>query len=109
MITNYYNVLCPTLYSIYFAAVWLDAVDFVSISIALYALIVLYSLVREQLRGKSPLLKFLTIKAVVFLTFYQGFVFSTLESHGIITATQYWTATNVADGLQALCTCVEVS
>jgi Gpi18-like mannosyltransferase len=38
----------------------------------------------------------------------QGFLFSILQSHNVIKATTYWTATNVADGLQALCTCVEV-
>lgn len=35
-------------------------------------------------------------------------MFSVLQSHNVIKATTYWTATNVADGLQALCTCVEV-
>jgi hypothetical protein len=45
---------------------------------------------------------------VVMLTFYQSFIFSILESHDVIKATEYWTATNVADGLNALCICCEV-
>lgn len=72
VITEYYNVLCPTVYSIYFAAVWLDALDFISISVALYGLIVFYALVRENLKGRSPLIKFLSIKGIIFVAFYQG-------------------------------------
>ncbi|BGP14568.1 hypothetical protein JCM10213_001917 [Rhodosporidiobolus nylandii] len=102
------GVLCPTQYSVFFAEVYLDAVDFVSISVALYGLIAFYDLVKEQLAGRKPLAKFLCIKLVVMLTFYQSFVFSILESHDVIKATEFWTATNVADGLNALCICCEM-
>ncbi|GAA6037905.1 hypothetical protein JCM8097_009483 [Rhodosporidiobolus ruineniae] len=108
IICEAYDVLCPTTYSIYYAEVYLDSVDFVSISVALYGLIALYDLVKEQLAGRKPLSKFLCIKLVVMLTFYQSFIFSILESHDVIKATDYWTATNVADGLNALCICCEM-
>ncbi|GAA5868622.1 hypothetical protein JCM8547_003758 [Rhodosporidiobolus lusitaniae] len=108
IICQAYGVLCPTQYSIYFAEVYLDSIDFVSISVALYGLIVLYDLCKEQMAGKKPLSKFLCIKMVVMLTFYQSFIFSILESHDVIKATEYWTATNVADGLNALCICCEM-
>ncbi|KAM0754398.1 DUF300-domain-containing protein [Meredithblackwellia eburnea MCA 4105] len=108
VITNAFDVLCPTQYSVYFAEVYLDSVDFVSISVALYGLIVFYALVKERLAGKAPLLKFLSIKGIVMITFYQGFVFGVLQDYNVIKGTQYWTATNVADGLQALCTCCEM-
>ncbi|KZP10495.1 DUF300-domain-containing protein [Athelia psychrophila] len=108
VITEAYNVLCPEQYSIHFAEVYLDSFDFVSFSIALYALIVFYALTRENLKGRAPLAKFLSIKLIVFFTFYQGFVFSVLQSHNVIKGSQFWTSTNVANGLQALCTCVEM-
>ncbi|GAA5884504.1 hypothetical protein JCM6882_005280 [Rhodosporidiobolus microsporus] len=108
IICQAYDVLCPTAYSIYFAEVYLDSIDFVSISVALYGLIALYDLTKEQLAGRKPLSKFLAIKFVVMLTFYQSFIFSVLESHDVIKATEYWTATNVADGLNALCICCEM-
>ena len=38
----------------------------------------------------------------------QGFIFDVLQDYDVIKATEYWTATNVSDGLQALCTCVEM-
>ncbi|KAI5474436.1 hypothetical protein MNV49_003269 [Pseudohyphozyma bogoriensis] len=108
IITEAYGVLCPTQYSVYYAEVYLDSIDFVSISVALYGLIVFYALVKEQLAGKKPLTKFLSIKGIVMITFYQSFIFSVLEDYGVIKATEFWTATNVADGLQALCTCCEM-
>ncbi|GAA5948722.1 hypothetical protein JCM21900_005273 [Sporobolomyces salmonicolor] len=108
IICEAYGVLCPTQYSVYYAEVYLDSLDFVSISVALYGLIVFYALVKERLAGKKPLFKFLSIKLIVMITFYQAWLFSVLESHGVITATEFWTATNVADGLAALCICCEM-
>lgn len=42
--------------------------------IALYGLIVFYALTKEELQGKRPLAKFLSIKLIVMFTFYQGLV-----------------------------------
>ncbi|WWC88208.1 uncharacterized protein L201_003113 [Kwoniella dendrophila CBS 6074] len=108
IICLYYGVLCPDEYSIHYAEVYLDAVDFVSISIALYGLVVFYVLCKDELKGRKPLNKFLAIKLIVFFTFYQSFLFSILQSHNVIKGTALWTATNVSDGLSALCTCVEM-
>ncbi|KAG8509942.1 Transmembrane protein 184A [Galemys pyrenaicus] len=44
----------------------------VSVSLALYALFLFYFATRELLRPFEPVLKFLTIKAVIFLSFWQG-------------------------------------
>lgn len=44
----------------------------------------------------------------MFFTFYQGFIFSILAKHGALKATTYWTSANIANGLQALCTCCEM-
>lgn len=63
---------------------------------------------KVELKGRSPLAKFLTIKGIVFFTFYQGFLFSILEKHGVIRGSHYWTSTNVSEGLQALCTTFEM-
>lgn len=108
IICQVYNVLCESgPYSIYFANVYLEAVDFASISVALYGLLLFYGLTKEELTGRRPLAKFLSIKLIVMFTFYQSFVFSALEGR-VITATQYWTAANIADGLNALAICIEM-
>ena len=76
----------PHQYSVHFAAVYLDSArhvlaqslfstqhwrisSFVSFSVALYALLVFYALTKEDLEGRQPLAKFLSIKFIVFFTF----------------------------------------
>ncbi|KAJ7753659.1 organic solute transporter Ostalpha-domain-containing protein [Mycena maculata] len=103
-----YGVLCPSeSYNPRFASVYLSAADFVSITIALYGLLVFFGLVHEELAGRRPLAKFLCIKLIVMFTFYQSFVFSMLEGR-VIKATEYWSEANIADGLNALTICIEM-
>lgn len=108
IITEYYKVYCASSLSYKFAHVYELGIEFVSISIALYGLIVLYGLIKEDLKGRRPLAKFMSIKLVIFLVFYQGFIFDILVNRGVIKATQYWTTTNISDGLNALCICLEM-
>ena len=96
-------------------------------SIALYGLVLFYCLTKEELAGAHPLAKFLSVKLIVIFTFYQSFVvsstfflppfsrlvvalvlvkFNALKGR-VIHVTQFWTSTNVADGLNALTICIE--
>ena len=43
-------------------------------SIALYGLLLFYGLTKDELVGRRPLAKFLSIKLIVMFTFYQSFV-----------------------------------
>ncbi|KAN0132238.1 Organic solute transporter Ostalpha domain containing protein [Lactarius tabidus] len=108
IICQAYDVLCASgPYSIHYANLYLESVDFVSISIALYGLILFYGLTKEELVGRRPLAKFLSIKLIVMFTFYQSFVFELLTDH-VIHGTEFWTSTNIADGLNALAICIEM-
>ncbi|ELU41327.1 hypothetical protein AG1IA_04662 [Rhizoctonia solani AG-1 IA] len=102
------HILCQSSWSYKHPSVYLTAVDFVSISVALYGLILFYDLTKQELNGRRPLAKFLTIKLIVMCTFYQEFVFDALQNHGIIKATEYWTGSNIADGLNALAITIEM-
>jgi len=44
----------------------------VSISLALYALLLFYHASKSLLRPYDPVLKFLTVKSIIFLSFWQG-------------------------------------
>ncbi|KAJ7187248.1 DUF300-domain-containing protein [Mycena filopes] len=108
IVTNALGVLCDSEgFNPRFASVYLSAVDFVSITIALYGLLVFFGLTKEELAGRRPLAKFLCIKLIVMFTFYQGFMFTALEGR-VIKATPYWSETNIANGLNALAICVEM-
>ena len=43
-------------------------------SVALYGLLLFYGLTKDELVGRKPLSKFLSIKLIVMFTFYQAFV-----------------------------------
>ncbi|KAI0338800.1 DUF300-domain-containing protein [Trametopsis cervina] len=102
------GVLCESgSWSFHTAKAYITLFDAISITIALYGLLVFYGLTKEELAGKRPLAKFLSIKLIVMFTFYQSFVFSFLEGR-VIKATQYWTEANIADGLNALAICIEM-
>ncbi|XP_006456404.1 hypothetical protein AGABI2DRAFT_228341 [Agaricus bisporus var. bisporus H97] len=102
------DVLCKQSgFSFRWAHLYIECVNFISISIALYGLLVFYGLTAEELRGRRPMAKFLAIKLIVMFTFYQSFVFEALEGR-VIHETQYWTETNISNGLSALTICVEM-
>ncbi|KAK3091175.1 hypothetical protein FSP39_017723 [Pinctada imbricata] len=56
----------------------------VSVSLALYALFLFYFATRELLSPYDPVWKFLTVKSVIFLSFWQGIVLAILEKGGAI-------------------------
>ena len=84
----------PHQYSVHFAAVYLDSAkyvlaqslfsiqhwrisNFVALSVTLYALLVFYTLTGEDLEGRQPLAKFLSIKFIVLFTFCKRHQFIT--------------------------------
>uniref|UniRef100_A0A8C0L8E6 Transmembrane protein 184A n=1 Tax=Canis lupus dingo TaxID=286419 RepID=A0A8C0L8E6_CANLU len=102
----------------------------VSVSLALYALFLFYFATRELLQPFEPVLKFLTIKAVIFLSFWQahktcagqvperlspspGMLLAILEKCGVIPEVQVIDgskvgAGTVAAGYQNFIICIEM-
>ncbi|KAL8565106.1 hypothetical protein ACOMHN_005309 [Nucella lapillus] len=56
----------------------------ISVSLALYALLLFYFATKELLSAYDPVLKFCIIKSVIFLSFWQGVVLAILEKSGVI-------------------------
>ncbi|XP_027029686.1 transmembrane protein 184A isoform X2 [Tachysurus fulvidraco] len=85
----------------------------VSVSLALYALFLFYSATSDLLRPFEPVLKFLTIKSVIFLSFWQGMILAILERCGVIPKALLIDghevgAGTVAAGWQNFITCIEM-
>merc|ERR1712226_1411398 len=55
-----------------------------SITLALYALFLFYFATRELLRPFDPVLKFFSIKSIIFMSFWQGVLLAMLEHLGYI-------------------------
>jgi len=60
-----------------------------SISLALYALFLFYFATHDLLRPFNPVLKFFTIKAIIFLSFWQGFILAVLEKLDLISSIRW--------------------
>ena len=86
----------------------------ISISIALYALFLFYFATRDLLRPFDPALKFISVKAVIFLSFWQGIVLAVLEKINFIQplasddGTVFTQAGTVSAGYQNFLICIEM-
>jgi len=87
----------------------------VSISLALYALYMFYYATRDLLRPFDPVLKFGTVKAVIFLSFWQGVLLAILEQMDYINPVigpdgkvVQMTAGTVSAGYQNFLICIEM-
>ncbi|KAJ8294214.1 Transmembrane protein 184 [Rhodotorula toruloides] len=99
--TGYY---CLASWSPKFVHIWSSAAISVSVTVAMYCVLQLFMPLKEQLKPYSPVLKFLCVKSVVFLTFWQDF----LVTVGVIKNRQYWSADEIVIGLAALLSCFEM-
>lgn len=62
----------------------------ISVSLALYSLVVFYHVFAKELAPHNPLAKFLCVKGIVFFCFWQGVVLSLLVDVGIIKSHHIW-------------------
>jgi len=87
---------------------WMTLIYNVSITIALYSLMYFYGATKNLMEGMNPLGKFLCIKTVLFLSYWQGIVIAILHSFDLLPILQYWTQKEVATGLQDFAICIEM-
>jgi hypothetical protein len=92
---------------------YITIVNNFSISLALYGLFLFYFATKTMLKPYQPVMKFLTIKSVIFLTYWQGVLLSVFEVIGIIQAVNTDTsaklsAGSVAAGWQNFLICIEM-
>ena len=87
---------------------WTTLAYNISITVAFTALVYFYTGLKDFMEGKSPLAKFLSIKAVIFLSYWQGIVIAILGAAGVLPRFDYWTEEEAPSGLQDLLICVEM-
>ncbi|XP_059662606.1 uncharacterized protein LOC132308522 [Cornus florida] len=81
----------------------------VSVSLALYSLVIFYHVFAKELEPHKPLAKFLCIKGVVFFCFWQGVVLDVLVALGIIRSHHFWLdVEHLEEALQNALVCVEM-
>jgi len=80
----------------------------VSYTVALYGLFLFYSATKDLLSPYYPVLKFLTVKFIVFMSFWQGFVLAIFEKAGMITVHESIRAGTISAGYQNFILCIEM-
>lgn len=80
----------------------------ISVSLALYGLFLFYFATRDLLTPYEPVLKFCTVKSVIFLSFWQGVALAVLEKADVIAPMKDTTAGTVSAGYQNFLICIEM-
>lgn len=75
---------------------------------AMYCLVLFYREMRKELAPLKPLGKFLSVKAVVFFSFWQQIIISVLVFIHAIHSTETYSQEDVAKGLQDFIICIEM-
>ncbi|KAJ5495047.1 hypothetical protein N7539_000163 [Penicillium diatomitis] len=92
-----------------FAHVWTIVVESISVSIAMYCLIQFYVQLKEDISEHSPFLKILSVKLVIFLSFWQLIIINLLVSLGAINESKTVATVDLKYGLPELLILIEMS
>jgi len=76
---------------------------------AMYCLVAFYHEFAHELRAINPFWKFVVVKAVVFLSFWQGLLFSGMAREGMIKSYMDYSENDIASGIQNLLICIEMA
>jgi len=76
--------------------------------LALYALVWLYMVTKEELAPFRPVSKFLVVKSVVFFTFWQSVLFDLLVMIGVLGPTDHFSVGDVQNTIQDFAVCIEM-
>jgi hypothetical protein len=104
------NVLCPGTMDPRFGYIWINFINLASVTVAMYTLVLVYVITSEKLQPFSPIPKFWAIKSIIFLSFWQQIIVVAMQKAGVLDQfeNQYFTADNIADGIQNVCICIEM-
>jgi len=88
---------------------WLITITLnISVTLAVYALVVFYHAFAEELKEHRPLAQFICIKGVVLFAFWQACILSALEYFGILHAGHFYTVEELDVAIQNFLVCLEM-
>lgn len=88
-------------------SLWITIVLNVSVTLAVYALMLVYHAFEHELKDRRPLAKFLSIKMVVFFAFWQGAIVQILVYTKVIHENHWYSVEEIEVGIQNFLVCME--
>ncbi|KAF3767465.1 DUF300-domain-containing protein, partial [Cryphonectria parasitica EP155] len=110
VVTQHFKKYCESSLSPLFAHIWVLAVECVAVAIAMYCIIQYYVQFKQQLAYHKPFLKVLSIKLVIFLSFWQSVIISIISSSWLtlLHSTSTLQYPDISTGIPALMLSVEM-
>ena len=85
IILDEYGMFCDGTYNLHCGFPWLAFINNISVSFSLYFLVLFYKATEERLAPYNPFYKFVTVKAILFFSFWQSCMFQVLSSMDFFT------------------------
>ncbi|GAB7337145.1 hypothetical protein MBLNU457_g2539t1 [Dothideomycetes sp. NU457] len=93
-----------------FAHIWVQAFEALSVTIAMFCLVQFYLQLKDDLAPHRPFLKVLSIKLVIFFTFWQTWIINILSSsRGPLNPTNTLAYADIKVGIPTLLLCIEMA
>ncbi|KAE8354281.1 organic solute transporter Ostalpha-domain-containing protein [Aspergillus coremiiformis] len=109
VVSQHLNVYCEESLNPAFSHIWCMAIECIAVTIAMYCLVQFYVQIKDDISQYSPFLKILSIKLVIFLSFWQTICINFLLSAGVIKPTKTIAEQDLKVGLPNLLISVEMA
>ena len=84
IVLDRFDLFCDGTYNLHCGFPWLAFINNISVSLSLYFLVLFYLATEERLAPFNPFYKFLTVKAILFFSFWQSCMFQIMSSLDLI-------------------------
>ncbi|KAI5362131.1 Putative organic solute transporter subunit alpha/Transmembrane protein [Septoria linicola] len=111
VITEAFDKYCEASLSPAFAHIWVLAFECLSVTIAMFMVVQFYIQLKADLAEHRPFLKVLSIKLVIFFSFWQTIVISLLSSDtvGVLKPTDRLAFSDIQIGIPSVLLCIEMA
>ncbi|KAJ5562807.1 hypothetical protein N7535_002746 [Penicillium sp. DV-2018c] len=109
VVTQSLGVYCEASLSPAFSHIWIIVIESVSVTIAMYCLIQFYHQTSQDIKQHQPFLKIMSIKLVIFLSFWQSTLISLLVSEGALKQTDTIALNDLKVGIPELLINIEMA
>jgi len=87
---------------------WVTLVGLISVTVEMYALVLFYVVAKNELRQHNVVPKFLSVKFIIMMSFWQSVAVAGLVKINVIHDTKLWTTENISTGVQNTLICIEM-